>query len=167
MVLLALFKDLTFTLVSPKELKMPDYIINLLRERNHRVFEMENLEEGVAKAEVIYLTRIQEERFPSPQEYEKHKGKYTIDQRFYDQFCAKGATLMHPLPRDSRLKAPELNNDLNYLGQLAIFRQSDNGIPIRMALFCIILGIENKVFESLEDVPWHFPGLGIPKHVVL
>ncbi|HDY93316.1 MAG TPA: aspartate carbamoyltransferase, partial [Pseudoalteromonas sp.] len=64
------------------------------------------------------------------------------------------SVLMHPLPRDSRLEANELDNDLNSNDNLAIFRQVQNGVLIRMALFALTLGVENKVDKYEVDVPW-------------
>ena len=61
---------------------------------------------------------------------------------------------MHPLPRDSRSDANELDNDLNNNDNLAIFRQVQNGVLIRMALFALTLGVENQVQNYEVDVPW-------------
>ena len=62
---------------------------------------------------------------------------------------------MHPLPRDSRGNANELDNDLNENPNLAIFRQTDNGVLIRMALFALILDVEEQVEASARDVHWY------------
>src|SRR5690606_38868163 len=64
---------------------------------------------------------------------------------------------MHPLPRDSREGANDLSVDLNHDPRLAIFRQTDNGIPVRMAIFAVLLGVENLVQHSLRDVTWSPP----------
>jgi aspartate carbamoyltransferase catalytic subunit len=64
------------------------------------------------------------------------------------------------LPRDSRIGAMELHDDLNSNPHLAIFRQADNGIPIRMALFALVLGVENRVEETAREVNWYVPGGG-------
>lgn len=62
---------------------------------------------------------------------------------------------MHPLPRDSRADANELDNDMNHNPNLAIFRQADNGVLVRMALFAAVLGVENKVEEHDCGIVWH------------
>ena len=62
---------------------------------------------------------------------------------------------MHPLPRDSRAEANELDNDLNLNPNLAIFRQADNGILVRMALFALTLGVENIITNYECAVPWY------------
>jgi aspartate carbamoyltransferase catalytic subunit len=64
---------------------------------------------------------------------------------------------MHPLPRDSREGANDLSTDLNPDPRLAIFRQTDNGIPVRMAIFAVLLGVEGLVQHSLRDVTWAPP----------
>jgi aspartate carbamoyltransferase catalytic subunit len=64
---------------------------------------------------------------------------------------------MHPLPRDSREGAHDLSTDLNDDPRLAIFRQTDNGIPLRMAIFAVLLGVEGLVHHSLRDVTWSPP----------
>ena len=61
---------------------------------------------------------------------------------------------MHPLPRDSRIEANELDNDLNLNPNLAIFRQADNGVLVRMALFALTLGVEQLVSKYEREVPW-------------
>ena len=62
---------------------------------------------------------------------------------------------MHPLPRDSRAEAGELDNDLNDNPNLAIFRQTDNGLLIRMALFALILDVGDRLHDSARDVGWY------------
>ena len=62
--------------------------------------------------------------------------------------------IMHPLPRDSRSEAQELDQDLNDNPNLAIFRQTDNGILIRMALFALVLGVEMEVNNYAQPVTW-------------
>lgn len=64
---------------------------------------------------------------------------------------------MHPLPRDSRPGANDLSTDLNHDSRLAIYRQTDNGIPVRMAIFAVLLGVENQVQHSMRDATWRRP----------
>jgi len=64
---------------------------------------------------------------------------------------------MHPLPRDSRPGANDLSNDIDGDPRLAIFRQADAGIPVRMALFCMVLGVEDQVKDSLQPATWWRP----------
>ena len=62
---------------------------------------------------------------------------------------------MHPLPRDSRTEANELDNDLNSNDNLAIFRQAQNGVLVRMALFALSLGVESRLSHYEKPVTWH------------
>jgi aspartate carbamoyltransferase catalytic subunit len=65
---------------------------------------------------------------------------------------------MHPLPRDSREEANELDSDLNQHPNLAIFRQTDNGVVVRMALFALVLDVADKIDDSATDVGWYTQG---------
>lgn len=150
--LLSLFKDIHFTFVSPAELKMPAYVVDFLRERGHTVKETTDLIAGVANSDVIYATRIQEERFENIDEAQRFKGSYAINSAFFDRYCDSHAILMHPLPRDNRSETCELNNDLNDHSQLAIFRQTDNGIPVRMAMFALVMGVEKEIEKTFRPV---------------
>jgi aspartate carbamoyltransferase catalytic subunit len=62
---------------------------------------------------------------------------------------------MHPLPRDSRPDANELDSDLNQNPNLAIYRQTDNGLLIRMALFSLVLGVDKKIEDSTSEIAWY------------
>ena len=117
----------------------------------------ENLFEGISKADVVYSTRIQEERFDSQEAFKHHHGKYSINKKAVEDICKKHVLLMHPLPRDSRLEKPELDHDLNNLKNLAIFRQTANGILVRMALFALVLGVEKDLHRDSKPVYWFVP----------
>jgi aspartate carbamoyltransferase catalytic subunit len=155
--LLSLFKNVTFVFASPPELRMPGEIVEQIRKRGHTVQETDDLGKAVQDVKVVYMTRIQQERFASEEEANKFRGTFCINQKFYEKHCVPGTILMHPLPRDSRPGANELNNDLNPNPKLAVFRQADNGIPIRMALFALVLGVEEKIEASDDTVSWHVP----------
>ncbi len=155
--LLSLFESIEFSFVAPDELQMPEAIVAKVENRGHRTHRTSDLVEGVAGADVVYCTRVQQERFTTPEESEKYRGRLAINRAFYERHCRPGSVLMHPLPRDSRPGANELDNDLNQHSSLAIFRQTDNGIPVRMALFALVLGVEERVEESARDVPWYVP----------
>lgn len=158
--LLSLFKDIHFHLVSPVELRMPPEIVDFLRARGHTVKESADLIAGVANCEVIYATRIQEERFESIDEAQRFKGSYAINRAFFDCYCDPRAILMHPLPRDNRSESCELNNDLNSHSQLAIFRQTDNGIAVRMAMFALVMGVEKDIDTTFRPVRFQKVSLG-------
>ena len=100
-------------------------------------------------------TRIQEERFPSQEEANKYRGRFRLNQSIYTKHFQSKTVIMHPLPRDSRMEANELDNDLNTNPNLAIFRQTDNGVLVRMALFALTLGVEDLVAKYERDVVWY------------
>lgn len=155
--LLTLFRDVTFVFIAPQELQMPRAITDKVRARGLAVHETEDLGAGIADVDVVYVTRIQQERFTTPEDADKYRGFYSINRAVYEKHCRPGTILMHPLPRDSRPGANELAADLNSHPELAIFRQADNGIPIRMALFALVLGVADRVEEGARDVAWYVP----------
>ena len=152
--LLCLYKNVKFTLVSPKELSMPDYIIDEIENAGHQLVITDQLE-GNMDTDICYQTRIQEERFPSQEEANKYRGKFRLNQSIYTRHFQSKTVIMHPLPRDSRAQANELDNDLNMNPNLAIFRQTDNGVLVRMALFALTLGVENLVKQYERSVVWY------------
>ncbi len=156
--LLALFKDIRVVLVSPEELKMPANLVEYLREQGQVVIESDALEESIANVDIVYSTRIQEERFSSQEEADIYRGRFRLNQTIYTANCEPNTVIMHPLPRDSRENARELDEDLNDNPNLAIFRQTDNGILVRMALFALVLNVENKINSSARDTIWYTAG---------
>lgn len=143
--LLPLYKNITCTLIAPSALRMPKDIVDSLQSAGHKVVETEEMEQGIGNQDILYLTRIQEERIANLQEAETYQGKFRLNHAVYTKFCQPETIIMHPLPRDSRPKAQELSDDLNDHPNLAIFRQTDNGVLIRMALFALLLGVDDKV----------------------
>ncbi|MEX0941843.1 MAG: aspartate carbamoyltransferase [Pseudomonadales bacterium] len=153
--LLSLYDKVHFTLVSPPELRLPQQYIEVMRSAGHEVIESGELVSGITKADILYVTRTQEERFPSPAEADRYKGLFRLNQSIYTKFCEPNTVIMHPMPRDSRGNANELDNDLNENPNLAIFRQTDNGVLIRMALFAMILDVVPLVDQYAKDVSWY------------
>jgi aspartate carbamoyltransferase catalytic subunit len=153
--LLCLYKNIHFTLVSPRELAMPGEIVEELLASGHTVVETENMEEGLHDNDTVYLTRIQEERFSDRQEADIYRGRFRLNQEIYTRHCKPNTVIMHPLPRDSRAEANELDNDMNEHPNLAIFRQTDNGVVIRMALFALTLGVVEQVHSNAREVNWY------------
>ncbi len=152
--LLCLYENLHITLISPEELSMPEKYISLAEEKGHKVTISNELTASISNVDIVYSTRIQEERFPSKQEADIYRGQFRLNQAIYTQYCEPNTVIMHPLPRDSRADANELDNDLNQNPNLAIFRQTDNGILVRMALFAMVLGVENLVDKHAKPVHW-------------
>ncbi|MBN25129.1 MAG: aspartate carbamoyltransferase [Alteromonadaceae bacterium] len=152
--LLCLFKNIRFTLISPKELAMPDSILSAIENAGHRYTISETIE-GNFDADICYQTRVQEERFGSQEEANLYRGKFRLNQQIYTKHFQSKTVIMHPLPRDSRTEANELDNDLNMNPNLAIFRQTDNGVLVRMALFALTLGVEDIVSKFDKEVHWY------------
>lgn len=120
-------------LVSPETLKMRREVLQTIKERIS-VTERTSLEKIVPLVDVLYVTRIQKERFPDPAEYAKVKGSYRIDLQTLSE-AKKDLTILHPLPRVDEIAAEV--DDTPYA---RYFQQVRNGIVVRMALLALILG---------------------------
>ena len=128
--LLGLYKDIRFTFVAPDQLKMPEKVTSFLKEKKIPYEETKELSEG-CNVDVLYMTRIQQERFENRDEYVKLKDVYVLRA---DMVKGKKVTVMHPLPRVN-----EIATDVDALPNAAYFRQAANGIPMRMALLALLL----------------------------
>jgi aspartate carbamoyltransferase catalytic subunit len=153
--LLSLYDNVQVTLVSPKELALPENIVEGMRSAGVDVSISDELNNSIANVDIVYSTRIQEERFTSKEEADLYRGKFRLNQAIYTQYCEPNTVIMHPLPRDSRSDANELDSDLDNNPNLAIFRQTDNGLLVRMALFALVLDVVDKVDEYSHDVRWY------------
>ena len=156
--LLSLYSNVQVKLVSPQELRMPGDIVEQMRTSGLQVEESEALEESIAHVDIVYSTRIQEERFNSQEEADLYRGRFRLNQSVYTEFCQPNTVIMHPLPRDSRDNARELDDDLNDNPNLAIFRQTDNGVLVRMALFALTLDVVGQVAGQSREVNWYTAG---------
>ncbi|MDO7084286.1 aspartate carbamoyltransferase [Pseudocolwellia sp. AS88] len=152
--LLSLYKNVKVTMISPDALKMPDSVISTLTNAGHEIIQTDKIEGNLA-CDVIYQTRIQQERFASKDEADLYRGHFSLNKDVYRQYCKENTVIMHPLPRDSRPDANELDDDLNELDNLAIFRQAQNGVLVRMALFALTLNVESKLTQYEQPVTWH------------
>ena len=155
--LLALYRGMKFTLVAPAQLELPTYLVDQISRGGHVVEQTASLAEGLKGADVVYATRIQKERFAAQESFEGYTPDFQIHQALIDTYCSPQTLVMHPLPRDSRPGANDLSTDLNHDPRLAIFRQTDNGIPVRMALFAVLLGVDKQVPHALRDAGWRPP----------
>jgi len=126
----------SLTLVSPSTLKMPMEIVSDLRLHGAEVNETESLQDQIAEADVIYMTRIQKERFPDEDEYSKVAGIFKLEAADLNG-ARKGMIVMHPLPRVDEIAASvDLSEHASY------FEQAFNGVPTRMSLLCRSLGVD-------------------------
>ncbi|MCK5247929.1 aspartate carbamoyltransferase, partial [Candidatus Bipolaricaulota bacterium] len=98
------------------------------------VQETEDLAEGLKSGDVLYMTRIQKERFEDPAEYERLKSSFVLTREQVDR-AKDGIVIMHPLPRVS-----EISEDVDSYVAAAYFRQAANGVPVRMALLALVAG---------------------------
>ncbi|MGH7902875.1 MAG: aspartate carbamoyltransferase [Candidatus Dormibacteraceae bacterium] len=131
--LLSKYGDLDLIFVAPPEVAMGEDIKAHLTQHHVRWSESGDLDEALSRADVVYQTRIQKERFADPKAYERVKGVYRIDARSMG-LMKPDAIVMHPLPRVDEI-APEVDSD----PRAAYFRQARNGLHIRMALLDMIV----------------------------
>ena len=124
------------TFVAPESLQMPSDIVDSLRRKGCEPYQTSSLEEVIGSADVLYVTRIQRERFPDPSEYQKVAGTYRIDNKILRE-AKSDLIVMHPLPR-----IDEIASEVDETQHAKYFEQAFNGIPVRMALLCAILGGE-------------------------
>ncbi|MEA2055754.1 MAG: aspartate carbamoyltransferase [Candidatus Thermoplasmatota archaeon] len=124
--------ELTF--VSPKSLKMPKEVMEECRELGVEPNSTSNLEKAIKDADVLYVTRIQRERFPDAEEYNRVVGIYKVDLELLEN-ARDDLSIMHPLPRVIEID-PKVDNTSHAL----YFKQAFNGVPIRMALLSLVMG---------------------------
>ena len=130
---LALFGvDMVF--ISPPELQMPKEVVEECKEMGVNI-EAKSTLEDIGDIDVLYVTRIQKERFPDPEEYKKVAGSYRIDLHTLKN-VKEDMIIMHPLPR-----VDEISPDVDATKHAAYFRQTFNGVPVRMALLALVLGV--------------------------
>ncbi len=128
------FYDVELYLISPELLRMPDHIVEELREKI-TVHETTNIESVIPKLDVVYVTRIQRERFPDEEEYLRVKGSYQVNLSLLTR-ARENLKVMHPLPRVDEIH-PEVDSSRHAL----YFRQVFSGVPVRMALLGLTLGV--------------------------
>jgi len=122
------------TFVAPEALRMPDETVRHIKERGCTPKVTDDLQSVIDDADVLYVTRIQRERFPDPAEYNKVAGTYRVDNVMLRE-AKKDLIVMHPLPRIDEIAA-----EVDSTAHARYFQQAFNGIPVRMALLCSVLG---------------------------
>ncbi len=127
--------QVTLLLVSPSALAMPAPLVATLQAAGLQISETDDLRAAVQQADVLYVTRIQRERFTDPAEYERFRGPYRVDRELLAG--REKLTVMHPLPR-----VDEIDPAVDSLPNAAYFRQAANGVWVRMALLTALLGRE-------------------------
>ncbi|MDF2557402.1 MAG: pyrB [Bacillales bacterium] len=131
------YPNINFIFVSPKELEIPDYIKNYLNENQIEYKEMENLEEAIQHMDVLYMTRVQKERFFNEEDYIRLKDSYILD-TLKMKLAKKNMIILHPLPRVN-----EISYDVDSDPRAMYFKQTKYGMVVRMALLYKILHQES------------------------
>ena len=132
--------NLVIYFVAPKILQMPSYLIDDLDKNNIKYEILEDFRDCLDKIDVFYMTRIQKERFPDIEDYEKLKGVYIINKKNILGKCKEDMIILHPLPR-----VDEISTDLDDTKHALYFKQAKNGIPIRQAMMM-------KVLDKVKDI---------------
>ena len=128
------YEGIKFILISPRELKAPDYIREDVLEKNNIPFEeVERLEDAMPQLDILYMTRVQQERFFNEEEYLRMKGFYILDEEKME-LAKEDMLVLHPLPRVNEISV-EVDDD----PRAAYFRQAQYGVYIRMALILTLL----------------------------
>ena len=125
---LSKFPGIRFYLISPRDLALPAYMMAYMREKGMKYIEVTGLEATMPQLDVLYMTRIQKERFTDPLEYERNKGIYILNRRKLER-AKKDLLIMHPLPR-----VDEISTDVDADPRAVYFEQARYGMFIRMAL---------------------------------
>ena len=154
--LLALYRGLRFTLIAPAGLELPATLCEAVARRGHAIEKRALLHAPLADVDVAYATRIQRERFAG-ERVEGYSAEFRVDRAFLDRCCTPSTVLMHPLPRDSAPDAYDLSPELDTDPRCAIFRQSDSGVAVRMAIFAALLGVSHLLRGPLADARWRSP----------
>jgi len=124
----------TMYFIALEQLRMPQTHLNDLKAHGIKYHETANIHEAIGNLDILYATRIQQERFPDPVEYEKVKGAFVIDTEILRE-AKSDMKIMHPLPRRE-----EITDEVDQTGFALYFEQARNGIPIRQALLALVTG---------------------------
>lgn len=141
---LALF-NCEFYFVANENIQIPEYILDVLKEKNIKYHILSNYKEIISEIDVMYMTRIQKERFEDPKIYEKIKNDFIINKSSISS-CKNSMIILHPLPRVN-----EIDIDLDETVHAKYFKQAANGVPTRMAMIALALNelkLSNQTYEK-------------------
>ena len=130
------YKNIKFVLISPDELKLPEYMIKVLESSGVEYVETNDIEEYMGDLDILYMTRVQKERFFNEQDYIRLKDYYILNMDKLKN-AKKDLCIMHPLPRVN-----EISTDVDDDPRAAYFRQAQYGVYIRMALIMYMIGVK-------------------------
>ncbi|MBO4542717.1 MAG: aspartate carbamoyltransferase [Bacteroidales bacterium] len=126
----------TFHLVSPESLKLPSQVKMHIKRKNLKYFQYTEIPDVMDKVDILYMTRVQRERFLDIQDYEKVKNSYVLDKSMLIN-CKPNMKVLHPLPRVN-----EIATNVDATPQAYYFQQAQNGVYVRQALIAAILGLK-------------------------
>jgi len=132
---LSRYENNKFVLISPQELKVPDYIIRLLEEKNVEFVQVEKMEDVIGELDILYMTRVQRERFFNEEDYVRLKDSYILDVEKMNM-AKDDMIVLHPLPRVN-----EISYDVDNDERAVYFKQAKYGMFVRMALIAKLLGL--------------------------
>ena len=127
--------------VAPQILQMPDYLLEDLKKNGIKYEILEDFRDCLDKIDVFYMTRIQKERFPDIEDYEKVRGIYVINRENIEGKCKDDMIILHPLPR-----VDEIDTNLDNTKYALYFKQAKNGIPVRQAMMMAVLKKDKEFF---------------------
>ncbi|QGF23363.1 aspartate carbamoyltransferase [Raineyella fluvialis] len=148
--LLRLYPGVRFRLYSPPSLELPAEYFD--RADAHRLTVCSSVAEALADADVVYNTRVQRERITDEATSQAIANTVLLNRQMVTDHGRPDLVIMHPLPRDSRPGSYDLSADVDDLPGLAIFHQTDNGLMVRMAIFCTIFGIDLAAVRSRYSI---------------
>lgn len=131
---MARYKNTKFVFIAPNELKMPEYIKEAIK--GHAYYETNNLDEVIGSLDILYMTRIQGERFENQEEYNRLKDYYILTPKKMEK-AREDMLVMHPLPRVN-----EIDTEIDKDKRAVYFEQARYGMYVRMALIIKLLGVE-------------------------
>ena len=126
----------TFHLISPNSLKLPSSVKMHIKDKNLKYYQYTEMQDAIDKVDILYMTRVQRERFLDIQDYEKVKNAYILEQSMLEN-CKSNLKVLHPLPRVN-----EINTNVDDTQQAYYFQQAQNGVYVRQALIAAILGLK-------------------------
>jgi aspartate carbamoyltransferase catalytic subunit len=136
------YENINFVFISPDELKVPDYIINALEEKNAPYKEVTKLEDVIGDLDILYMTRVQKERFFNEEDYIRLKDFYILTKEKLS-YAKENMMVLHPLPRVNEISV-EVDDDPRAM----YFTQAQYGVYVRMALIMTLLGIADNVLDK-------------------
>jgi aspartate carbamoyltransferase catalytic subunit len=140
------FPGVKLRLVAPPQLGLPQYVKDAISESSASICEHEDLDPVVSTSDVIYMTRVQKERFSDLEEYQRFKLNYVVTPDTMAK-AKDDMVLMHPLPRVGEID-PAVDSDF----RSAFFRQMENGMYVRMALLALVMGAQGLPLNASKPI---------------